>query len=61
MIPIAISSVTEACVQLGIRYTVTTDCLMVHRILSQTKVKLDKDYSSIVTVYKSIVETSNDV
>ena len=47
--------------QLGIRYTVTTDCLMVHRILSQTKVKLDKDYSSIVTVYKSIVETSNDV
>ena len=43
--------------QPGIRYTVTTDCLMVHRILSQTKVKLDKDYteSSIVTVYKSIV------
>ena len=33
--------------QLGIGYTVTTDCLMVHRIQSQTKVKLDKDYSSI--------------
>ena len=43
--------------QPGIRYTATTDCLMVHRILSQTKVKLDKDYteSSIVTVYKSIL------
>ena len=46
--------------QPGIRYTVTTDCLMVHRILSQTKVKLDKDHSSIVTVYKSTVEISND-
>ena len=33
--------------QLGIGYTVTTDCLMIHRI-----VKLEKEYTSIVKVYK---------
>ena len=42
-------------------YTVITDCLMVHRIVRLNLNKLEKDYSSIVTVCKSKVKISNDV
>ena len=46
--------------QLGIGYTVTTDCLMVHRIV-RINLNWTEDYSTIVTVYKSKVKISNDV
>ena len=38
--------------KLGIGYTVTTDCLMVHRIV-RLNLNWTEDYSSIITVYKS--------
>ena len=38
--------------QPDIGYTVTTDCLMVHRIVI-LNLNWSEDYSSIVTVYKS--------